>query len=344
MTRTRVLICDDSPSYAAALTQVLEHDREITVVGVCETAERTVAEVPRLSPDLVTMDLELAGAAGLSAIERIMSRSPVPILVLSDHLGRDSAAVADALAAGALDAIRKRELDVEHPDGAGAASFCARVKLLSRAPVIRHPRGRLRGEVPARARRRRGAALIGVCASAGGPPALVSVLSSLPESFSIPILVVQHIGAGFADSLVKFLDGELALPVRLAEAGLRPGPGVWVAPPGRHLAVDSAGLLALDGAQHAERHRPSADVLLRSIAAARGPLAVAVILTGMGTDGAAGLAEVRRAGGLTIAQDEESSAVYGMPRAAAASGAELILPLTQIGPRLRALEPARVRR
>jgi two-component system, chemotaxis family, protein-glutamate methylesterase/glutaminase len=345
MTGTRVLICDESPAYAAALRHVLEHDREITVVGVCGTAERTLAEVPRLSPDIVTMDLELAGEAGLRAIEQIMSSSPVPILVLSDHLERDSATVADALAAGALDAMRKREVDVEDPDGDGAATFCARVKLLAHAPVIRHPRARLGrgGSAPLRRRRRSAAAVIGVCASAGGPPALVSVLSELPSAFPIPVLVVQHIGAGFADSLVKFLDGELDLPVRFAADGERPGAGVWVAPPGRHLALGVSGHLELRDAPGAVAHRPSADVLLRSIAAANGPLAVAVVLTGMGADGAVGLAEVRRAGGLTIAQDEQSSAVYGMPRAAAASGAELILPLDQIGPRLRALELARAR-
>lgn len=339
MARTRVLICDDSPAYAAALTQVLEHDGEITVVGVCDRADRTVSEVPRLSPDLVTIDLELAGEAGLTAIERIMSSSPVPILVLSDHLDRRSAAVADALAAGALDAIRKRELDLDDPAGDAAATFCARVKLLSRAPVIRHPRARL----PGAASRGRPAEMIGICASAGGPPALVSVLAALPASFAVPILVVQHIGAGFAESLVKHLDGELELPVRLAAGGVAPGAGVWIAPPGRHLAVSASGLLELDDAPQAERHRPSADVLLRSLAASCGPLAVAVVLTGIGADGAAGLGEVRRAGGLTIAQDEQSSAVYGMPRAAAASGAELILPLSAIGPRLRSLELAAAR-
>jgi two-component system chemotaxis response regulator CheB len=142
---------------------------------------------------------------------------------------------------------------------------------------------------------------------------------------------------------VKYLDGVLELPVRLAASDVAPSAGVWIAPPGRHLAVDASGRLELDDAPRGERHRPSADVLLRSLAAACGPLAVAVVLTGMGADGAAGLAEVRRAGGLTIAQDEQSSAVYGMPRAAAASGAELILPLAEIGPRLRSLDLAAAR-
>jgi two-component system chemotaxis response regulator CheB len=329
--RPRVLICEDSRTFAAALTRTLEHGGDIEVVGVRATAEAAIADLPRLAPDLVTMDIELPGMSGLEAVEQIMSVRPTPILVLSSHIDGTNDMAAAALAAGALDAIAKDDLPLTAPDGSGAAAFRRRVTVLSGARVIRHPRARLAGPraaaAPATSAPR--GALIGICASTGGPQALVTVLSGIPASFPIPILVVQHMSTGFTEGLAHWLDTAVPLPVRLAANGAGVAPGVTIAPDGAHLVVRGR-QLDLDRASPAGLHRPSGDVLLQSIAESAGDAGVAVVLTGMGRDGGAGLGAVRKAGGLTIAQDEASSAVYGMPREAARHGAELILPLEKI--------------
>ena len=336
----RVLICEDSQTYAAGLARVLERDPEIHVVGVCASAEETLARLqrPGAKPHLVTMDLELPGMSGGDAIEQIMSVQPVPILVLAGGVHSGSQRALASLGAGALEVLAKDTLDLRDPGSDDARAFRNRVKLLSRIRVLHHPRGGLtrHRQTLASVTAGRGASVIVVCASAGGPQALAAVLSAIPAGFPIPILVVQHIAKGFTAGFAEWLDDQVPLPVRLA----RPGPtgaGIWVAPEGAHLLLTAAGRLVLDDQRDAGPHRPSADVLLGSVAAGAGAHGVAVVLTGMGRDGALGLAEVRRAGGLTLAQDEASSAVFGMPKAAAERGAELILGPSRIGERLREL-------
>ena len=339
----RVLICEDSPTYAAGLARLLARDPEIEVVGICPTAEATLALLPKLErkPHLVTMDMELPGMSGAQAIELIMSSHPVPILVLAGGVARGSAQALASLGAGALEVLRKDALDFRDPGGTDARAFRQRVKLLSRVPVLHHPRGALGRDrhTAGGMGTPRSASVIGICASVGGPPALATVLAALPASFPIPILVVQHITQGFTQGFAHWLDDQVALPVRLAAPG-HVGPGIWVAPEGAHLALGVTGRLGLDDHSDPDPHRPSGDVLLRSVARNARADGVAVVLTGMGRDGAAGLGEVRHAGGLTIAQDEASSAVFGMPKAAAEQGAELVLAPAMIGSRLRTLRRA----
>jgi two-component system chemotaxis response regulator CheB len=329
--RTRVLICEDSRTFATALARTLEHGGEIEVIGIRASAEAAIADLSRLEPDLITMDIELPGMSGLEAVEQIMSVRPTPILVLSSYVTGGGATAAAALAAGALEAIGKDDLPLRDPAGATATAFRRRVKLLSRARVIRHPRARLTARAtgaPLKPAARGG--VVGICASTGGPQALVTVLSGIPASYPLPILVVQHIAAGFIEGLTRWLDGAVPLPVRLAEDGARAEPGVTIAPEGAHLLLRPDGTIVLDRRSPAGLHRPSADVLLTSIAAGAQSAGVGVVLTGMGRDGAAGLEAVAAAGGLTIAQDEATSAIYGMPHEAAKRGAELILPLEEI--------------
>jgi two-component system chemotaxis response regulator CheB len=185
--------------------------------------------------------------------------------------------------------------------------------------------------------------VIGICASTGGPRALANVVGRLPADYGIPILVVQHMTPGFTAGLVAWLDKELALPVRLAYDGQQLAPGVWFAPDGAHLKLEATRRLRLDPDTIVGNHRPSGDVLLRSLARVVGPRAVAVVLTGMGHDGAEGLAAVAAAGGRTIAQDERSSGVYGMPRVAAERGAKAVLAPLAIGEELAKLDRARTR-
>jgi two-component system, chemotaxis family, protein-glutamate methylesterase/glutaminase len=335
----RVLICEDSRTYAAVLTQAVSEGGEVDVAAVCENAEEAIELLPRLKPDLVTMDIELPGMSGLEAVEEIMNVHPVPILVLSSHVEEDSEVAAAALAAGALEAMGKGQLDLVDPRGAAAAGFRKRLKLLAGARVIRHPRARLAKPREHAPRVRRTASAIGICASTGGPQALLALLGRIPASFQVPIIVVQHIADGFTEGLVRWLDRAVAPPVRLASATAKVSSGVWVAPEGAHLRLWNGGF-SLDRHTSPGLHRPSADILFGSLAERLGGKAVGVVLTGMGRDGAGGLEAIREAGGFTIAQDEESSAVFGMPRAAAEKGADLVLPPRKIGDVLSDVVPA----
>jgi two-component system chemotaxis response regulator CheB len=324
VTALRVLICEDSRAYAAALCQMLEHDGDITVAAVCATAEEAVSVMLRVQPDLVTMDIELPGMDGLAAVEEIMAARPLPVLVLYSDVGGRSAKAAAALAAGALDALAKNDLDLRDPSGAAGAAFRQHVRVLGRAHVIRHPRARLGGKHGAPGLERR-ISVIGMCASAGGPQVLMRLVEALPPDYPIPILVVQHITAGFTEGLAQWLDQTAGVAVGIAAQGAQAGPGVWLAPEGAHLTLAATGRLSLDRHTVAGHHRPSGDVLLASIAAAAGRAAVAVVLSGMGSDGAIGAAAVRSNGGLAIAQDEQSSAVFGMPKAAIDLGIDVVL-------------------
>lgn len=339
--RRQVLVCEDSPTYAEALRRALEFGGDIEVVGVCATAEEAIAALPRTKPQLVTMDLELPGMSGLEAVERIMGSSPVPILVLSAHVGPRSENAAAALAAGALDAVHKEALDLREPGSESAAALRRRVKILCGVRVIRHPRARLAAHLHQAPAVTRSASVIGICASTGGPHALATILQALPASFAIPILIVQHITPGFTEGLVRWLEESIPLSVRMAEQGADLAPGVWIAPEAADLVLDKAGRLALDSSGEPALHRPSADALLKSLAATAGRNAVGVVLTGMGRDGGAGVEAIRAAGGLTIAQDEQTSTVFGMPKAALEGGADLVLPLPDIAGQLLQLLPLR---
>jgi len=337
MAAASVLICEDSGIYAAALRRMLEYDGDINVISVCGSAEEALAAIRRLRPDLITMDIELPGMDGLTAVEIIMGTRPMPIIVLSSYVGQSSDKAAAALAAGALDAVAKDDLDLARPASMAGAAFRQRIRVISHASVIRHPRARLAAQAPAADQPPRVASAVGICSSAGGPPVLAQVLGGLPASYPVPILVVQHISSGFTESLAHWLDQKSPLSVRVAEDGQLAGPGVWIAPEGAHLVLNVSGRMSLDRTTIVGHHRPSGDVLLTSIATAAGRRGVAVVLTGMGSDGAAGTAAVHAAGGFAITQDEASSAIYGMPKAAFERGVDLALPPDQIVKVLAAL-------
>ena len=336
MAAASVLICEDSGTYAAALRRTLEYDGDISVICVCGTAEEALAAIRSLRPDLITMDIELPGMDGLAAVELIMGTRPMPIIVLSSHVGPGSQKAVAALAAGALDAVAKDDLDLAQPSSMAGAAFRQRIRVISHASVIRHPRARLAARQPDPGLPRVASA-VGICSSAGGPPVLAQVLGGLPGGYQVPILVVQHISTGFTESLAHWLDQKSPLSVRVAEDRQLAGPGAWIAPEGGHLVLNASGRLSVDRTTIVGHHRPSGDVLLTSIATAAGRRGAAIVLTGMGNDGAAGAAAVHAAGGLAITQDEASSAIYGMPKAAFDRGVNLALPPDQIVERLKAL-------
>jgi two-component system chemotaxis response regulator CheB len=366
MAKTRVLVVEDSLTVRKRMLEVLGADPDIEIVGEADDGKRGIELCQHLRPDVVTLDMMLPLMSGLAAAEFIMAYCPTPILIVSASTNRGELfKTYEALAAGALDVLDKplgNELD-----DAWEQKLVSTVKLLSRIKVITHPRARLgpMGQVPVgpasmeamgrgtslatptpgaerQTRWREGglrAVAIGV--STGGPAALIEILRGLPHGFPLPILLVIHIGKLFAPAFADWLDGQS--PVRVAYAAdgdpLPPfGDGrVLLACPDSHLVLRQGKLrLTRDPEQHS--CRPSVDVLFTSLAEELGADCAACLLTGMGEDGAEGLLAIRRAGGRTIAQDEATSVVFGMPREAIRLGAaEQILPLEMIAPALAAL-------
>ena len=324
--RVRVLVADDSPLFREVLGRLVGDEPGFEVVGSARDGEEAARLVRALRPDVVTMDLQMPEADGFSGIARIMAETPTPILVLTSQPAR--AVSFRALSLGALDLLEKPppEADLE----AYAQTLRSRLRLLAGVRVIRHPLGvrRADGGRPRRAVR---PSVVAIGASLGGPRALLAVLRALPADFPAPIAVVQHIADGFTEGLAAWLDQECALGVAVARDGETLEPGqVRVAPAGAHLLVGPA-RARLSDAPPVEGFRPSVTELFRSAAEAHGPRACGVLLTGMGRDGADGLAALRGAGGHAIVQDEATSAIFGMPRAAIEAGAaDRVLPLEDI--------------
>jgi two-component system chemotaxis response regulator CheB len=338
MTRTRVLVVDDSATVRGHLTAVLSTDPQLDVVAETGDGAQAVELCQRLRPDVITMDMVLPGMSGLVATEHIMAHCPTPILVVSSSTNRGELfRTCDALAAGAVDVLEKPDRDNHGRRWEG--QLIAAVKLVARIKVITHPRLRLNGDAgpPAVATRTGVCEVLAVGASTGGPHAIVEVLRALPRECTVPVLLVLHINEPFGAAFAEWLGSHLSRPVRYPhdEEPLSAVRGtVVMAPPGEHLEVRHGRLHRTDGpARHS--CRPSVDVLFQSLAQELGPVTAGCLLTGMGRDGAAGLLALRRAGARTVAQDEHTSTVYGMPREAVRLGAaELVLPLDEIGPTL----------
>lgn len=337
----RVLVVEDSATVREHLCEVLKAAEGIEVVGAAGDGKRAIELCEGLRPDVMTLDMMLPVMSGLAATEYVMAHCPTPILIVSASTNRGELfKTYEALAAGALDVLEKPRGDGSDDDW--DRKLVGTVRLLSRIKVITHPRGRLMPREPAAAApgpaARAGTRAVAIGASTGGPAAIVDVLRALPAPFPAPIFFVMHIGEPFGTAFAEWLDGQTGHRVRYpVHAEVVPAQGVvFMAPPNRHMIVREGKLLLSDDP---ERHscRPSVDVLFESLARSHGADVVAALLTGMGRDGAAGLLAVRRAGGLTIAQDEASSVVYGMPREAVLLGAvERVLGLAEIGPALAA--------
>jgi two-component system chemotaxis response regulator CheB len=340
-----VLVVDDSPTVRNRLIEILRGDPDFEVVGEAGDGRRAIELTGQLRPDVVTLDMVLPELSGLAATEHIMAHHPTPILIVSASVNRGELfETYQALAAGAVDVLDKPRDD---DDGWGAR-FLAAVRMVAKIKVITHPRGRL-GALGRRSSNvtfsdlsgDKQPQVIAIGASTGGPAALVEVLGAISASFRLPILVVVHIGPAFAAGLAEWLGQQTARTIRLAKDGdLLVSSSVLLAPPDVHMVVRDrrVRLIAEPPRQHC---RPSIDVLFESLASEFGSGASGCLLTGMGRDGASGLLAMRRAGAFTIAQDEATSVVYGMPREAAQCGAaERVLPLHEIGPTITLLGQA----
>jgi two-component system chemotaxis response regulator CheB len=355
MTKIRVLVVEDSLTIRKRMLEVLSADPDIDIVGEAADGKRGIELCQQMRPDVVTLDMMMPVMNGLAATEFIMAYCPTPILIVSASTNRgDLFKTYEALAAGALDALDKPKGN--ELDDVWEKKLVATVKLISRIRVITHPRARLgrMGQAlgtrpdgtqePQVLKNSGGLRAVAIGVSTGGPSALIELLRGLPPGFPLPILLVMHVGKLFTPAFAEWLDGQSSVRVGYAVDGdpLPPwGEGrVLMAPPDSHLVL-CQGKLRLT--KDPERHscRPSIDVLFESFAQELGAGGVGCLLTGMGRDGAAGLLAIRRAGGRTIAQDEATSVVFGMPREAILLGAaEQVLALDQISPRLGVLAGA----
>jgi len=349
-----VLVVDDSPVCREQLRELLEAERDIEVVGEAGTGEEAVELVRQLKPDVTTMDVQMPGLGGLRAIEQIMAKTPVPILVVT---GRPASAGADL----AFEAVRRGALDlVEKPGphdiraGHGLRAF---VRRFADVRVVRHVAGSrasasaevppppkagsvFRSPLPAGSRVPPAVmTVVGLGASAGGPLTVATVLAGVDPQARAAFALVQHLPLGFVNSFAEFLSRKIPQRVQVvrSQAPLEAGV-VFLAADDHHLAMASPQTIASVQGPHVGGHRPSVNALFQSLAEFVGPLGIGVILSGMGNDGAQGLRRMRAAGAYTIAQDEGSSIVYGMPRAAVeAGGVKTVLPLDLIAPILTAL-------
>ncbi len=344
MSRTRVLVVDDSAVIRRIVSEAIAASPDLEVAGAAQNGQVALDRLAAAAPDVITLDVEMPVMDGIATLRALKARAPrVPVLMFSSHTERGAIATLDALAAGASDFVAK-------PQAAGpeaARAFVEREvlpRLRALAPHGHEPRAPAApaaappppGPRPApRPVQNQRIELVVIGVSTGGPQALERVLPRLPRQLAVPLLVVQHMPTLFTRLLAERLAGLGPLPVREAAGGEALGPGTaLVAPGGHHLVVareGGAGVARLDDGPPENSCRPAADTLFRSAAQAFGPGVLAVVMTGMGRDGAAGCQAVRQAGGVVLAQDRESSTVWGMPGAVVGAGlADQVVPLDDL--------------
>ncbi len=334
-----VLIVDDSAFMRKMVTEIVSEDPALCVAGQARDGADALRLLDALRPDVVTLDVEMPVMDGLAALEQIMQRRPTPTIMLSSLTQAGADMTLRCLERGAVDFVGKPSgsisLDIRKIAGELVAKIkaAAGVRKTALGPVS--PARRFAPPSPVLGRGVRGAgpaSLLVIGASTGGPRALQTLVPALPARLNVPVVIVQHMPAGFTASLARRLDDDSAFTVREAADGDRLQPGVaLVAPGGRHLQFDGTGVARVSDEPPVHGVRPAVDVTLSSLARLYGDRTVAVLLTGMGKDGARGLKMIRDLGGRTLAEDESTCVVYGMPKAAADLVAvERLLPLPQI--------------
>jgi two-component system chemotaxis response regulator CheB len=327
----RVLIADDSALARELITSILSMDIQVRVIGEATNGREAIEKTRELKPDIVTMDIEMPVMNGIEAIEHIMATNAVPILVVTTQ--SDAHTAYTAVSKGALDLLPKPDVNLD-----SAHEFIKKVKLLSQIKVITHIGGKRALQKSPEPPRSLGLdkntdRIIAIASSTGGPHALSTILSRLPKKFPCPVVIAQHIPDGFVKSLADWLSKESNLHLTVAEHGKSLEAGaVYLSPSEQHMEVDSAKRISLVGRSPRDIYHPSCDLLLSSVARVFGNKSVGVILTGMGSDGAAGMTAIQKAGGITIAQNEATSVIFGMNRVAIEGGGiSRVLPIGEIG-------------
>jgi two-component system, chemotaxis family, protein-glutamate methylesterase/glutaminase len=338
--QVRVFVIDDSAFMRTSLSRMISSDLGLRVVGTAANGNDALQRIPALDPDVITLDMEMPGLNGLETLKRIMNEHPRPVIMVSSVMVNGAEITFRALAAGAFDYLPKNlpsgSLDISHVRDNLVAKIKAAAESRNRSrprPVARKPPHS--AHLPKRQRSSLPAEIVAIGISTGGPQALQEILPLFPADLPVPIIVVQHMPKGFTAPYAKRLDSLCAVTVREASQREVVQPGVvYIAPAGAHLVVERSNLktsICLTEEPSGLQHIPSIDVMMHSVAAAWGPLTMGVIMTGMASDGSQGMEAIYREGGLTVGQDEETCAVYGMPRLCAEMGIlDRVVPLMQI--------------
>jgi two-component system, chemotaxis family, protein-glutamate methylesterase/glutaminase len=338
--RVKVLVVDDSALMRKLIPLILERDPDIEVVGTAMDGAFALKKIAELQPDVVTLDLEMPRMDGIEALRMIMKHAPRPVIVFSTHSREGAYSTFKALALGAIDFVAKpKDAASGHLDPI-ASQLIEKIKVANRARGMKkvptfevepvHPVKRKSSIVVAPSR------IIAIGISTGGPNALQYLLTQIPADFPAAIVIVQHMPEGFTDMFARRLDECCALDVQEAKSGdLLIAGRVLICPGNRHMMVrrmPRGEMVVLSDSPPINGHRPSVDVLFHSVGQEFGLTAIGVLMTGMGEDGAEGLGAIKAAGGMTIAQSEETCVVSGMPRAAILKGyANKVLPLDSMG-------------
>jgi two-component system chemotaxis response regulator CheB len=335
----RVFLVDDSLVALSVLSRMLSASPDIVVAGTARNGKEALEKIPEANPHVICTDLHMPVMNGLQLIRSVMENFPRPILVVSASVGdapEDSGNVFDLINAGAVDVFPKPEGTLLPGNAQLADELIRKIKVLAGVVVFRRRPTALAAATSATegaaARPANALQMVGIGASTGGPHALQSLLSQIPSDFPVPIVCVQHISPGFLPSLVGWLSSLSPLPIRIADSETKPEPGVVYFPKeDYHLEALAPDRLSPTDAPPYQGHRPSVTVTFRSLARVFGSSALGVLLTGMGRDGAEGLLSLSAAGSETIVQDEETSAIFGMPKAAIElNAARYVLPLDRI--------------
>ncbi|HEX6822090.1 MAG TPA: chemotaxis response regulator protein-glutamate methylesterase [Candidatus Sulfotelmatobacter sp.] len=342
MKKVRVLVTDDSALMRKLIPQMLAADESIEVVGTAMDGSFCLKKIEELKPNVVTLDLEMPGMNGIDTLKEIMRREPVPVIVFSSHSTEGATVTMKALGLGAFDFVPKPKDPSAHMAEV-ARELIAKVKAAADCKL----KPRLLNGLPAKPQKSSAPSsapnkIVAIGVSTGGPQALEFVLSQLPGDFPSAVVVVQHMPEGFTDMFARRLDEVCPLRVKEAQSGdvLQAG-RVLVCPGSRHMKVKRLPLgdiVVLSDEPRVNGHRPSADVLLRSVAEEFKNHAVGVLMTGMGDDGAEGMGAIKKEGGMTLAQSEESCVVFGMPKAAIERGYAIrVVGLDVMGSTLQAI-------
>lgn len=338
MKKIRVLIVEDSKVMRQFLEHLIARDPRLEIAAAVETAEEALEILERVSPDVISMDIRLPGMNGFEATERIMRERPTPVVVVSASVAQPDLQITwNALQAGALAVLEKPAGTTSNEYEAHAERLCTQLAIMSQVKVVRR---RYELRPPVRVDRRpvhslMGYRLLGVVSSTGGPSALIKLLCGLGPDFPLPILLVQHIAASFLEGFASWLESVCPFSVEIVKDRTVTAPGkVYLATHDHHLRAEQ-GFVRADRGHPVCAQRPSGTVLFESMAGSCGGQALGVLLTGMGEDGAEGLLRLRQSGGYTIAEDESTAVVYGMPaEAVRLGGVSESLPLPAIAPRI----------
>jgi two-component system chemotaxis response regulator CheB len=339
----KILIAEDSLTITSILQKIFTTDKELFVIGTAKNGKEAVEKTKTLKPDVVTMDIRMPLMDGFEATKEIMTSCPTPILVISASAVSDATVAFNAIKAGALDVVEKPKGNLTTDYEGMGSELIRKVKLISGIKVFHHvSSARLQTQtttakkeviIPQEEKAKSNKVeIVAIASSTGGPSALLKVFKDLPKDFPVPILVVQHISHGFGQGFVDWLNKECKINIKTAERSEKVEAGtIYVAPDDFHMLISEGGIIRLNKSLPIYGLRPAADITIESVAEIYGKNAMGVILTGMGRDGATGLKKIKDKGGVTVAQDESTCVVFGMPKEAIMMGAiDHVLPIDNI--------------